>query len=146
MKFIALALVALVTGCASVPRADLASETLAKEFRPPADKANIYVARPAKVWGAAIMFQVILDQRNEGGIGPNNFLLLSTTPGEHTVTIFSAEQQASVAVNCEAGQNYFVRVGVRPGVLSARQEVHLITSVDEGKALILGGQMAKGLR
>lgn len=81
----ALAITVLVTGCASVPMADLESDNTAKSFKLVSDKANLYIYRNESM-GAAIKMPVLLNNQSIGDTAANTYIFKQITPGKYTVT------------------------------------------------------------
>ncbi|SEM39438.1 Protein of unknown function [Luteibacter sp. UNCMF331Sha3.1] len=127
----AIAVVSVLSGCASVQKADRGASDQAKVFAPLTDKGVVYVYRD-EILGGAIKMPVKVDDVVAGQTGPKSFLQLALTPGHHTIASLS-EKDAALPIDVEAGKTYYVWQEVKMGVMSARSALHLVTA-DVGKA------------
>lgn len=140
------AAILLVSGCAAT--IDLASsedDAAAKLFMPPQGESNIYVTRKSQFTGSAVLFQVVVDGRVEGGIAPGTYHVVSVEPGPHSVSVTTSENQSTQQVDVVAGENYFFEVKPKMGWVAARAEVVQLTESD-GRAAIAENSLAKGLQ
>lgn len=120
-----IAALALV-GCAQVPRASVDQEAKAKQFKPQAETAALYIYRD-ELFGGAISMPVNLNNQNLGYTGPKSFFYLNVAPGRYTIESM-AENQASISIDVEAAKNYFVWQEVKMGLFQARSN---LTQTDE---------------
>lgn len=133
-KFALAAIVAaavLVTGCASVPTANVERDNKAKTFAAPPGKANIYVYRNESM-GAAIKMDVAIDGKPLGQTAAKTFFAIEVEPGKHSL-LSKAENDSLLDVNAEAGKNYFVWQEVKMGLMYARNRLQLVDDAT-GKA------------
>lgn len=138
----ALAAVVLASGCASVQMASEQQDTAAKSYAVKPGTANIYVYRNEQM-GAAIKMPVAINGKLVGDTAAKTYLLLQVPPGRHEL-VSKTENDATLAVNAEAGRNYFVWQEVKMGMMQARSLLHL---VDEptGKAGVAECKLAQTL-
>jgi uncharacterized protein YceK len=138
----ALAAVVLASGCASVQMASEQQDSAAKSYAVKPGTANIYVYRNEQM-GAAIKMPVALNGKLVGDTAAKTYLLLQVPPGSHTI-VSKTENDATLAVNAQAGRNYFVWQEVKMGMMTARSLLHL---VDEptGKAGVAECKLAQTL-
>ena len=122
------AVVALLTGCASVPMASIERDTAAKLFVVKPDKANIYVYRNETI-GSAVKMPVALNGKLVGDTGPMTYLVLEVPAGAHTI-LSKTENDATLTINAVNGRNYFVWQEVKMGMFAARSALH---EVEEAK-------------
>jgi uncharacterized lipoprotein YajG len=135
----------LVSGCAAtVELASTSEDEAAKTFVTPQGEANIYVTRKDKFTGSAVLFQVVVDGRVEGGIAPGTYHVVTVTPGTHSVSVTTAENQSTQQVDAVAGQNYFFEVKPKMGWMSARVEVVQL-SEEEGRAAVAENSLAEDI-
>ena len=120
-----------LTGCASVPMASPEKDQQAKTYAVKPGKANIYVYRNEN-FGAAIKLPVVADGKAVGDTAAKTYLLLEAAPGRHTL-VSKAENDSTLEVDTQAGQNYFVWQEVKMGVMSARSKLQLVDEAT-GKA------------
>ena len=116
----------LLSGCASVPLAELEKDAIAKTFIPPPDKASLYIYRN-EVLGAAIPMTVIVNGNNLGQTAHKSYFHLNVLPGEYEIES-AAENVSRVSLNLAANKNYFVWQEVKMGMWMARS---LLQQVDE---------------
>lgn len=133
----------LVSGCAAtVELAAPDEDTAAKLFNPPQDKANLYITRKSGFAGSAILFQVVVDGRVEGGLAPGTYRVVSVQPGRHVVSVTTAENQSTQTVDAVAGECYFYEVKPKMGMFAARVEVAPLATL-EGQELVSKNSLAK---
>jgi hypothetical protein len=145
-RVLSLATTLLLMSCAAtVPIAPKVIDDSAKAFAAPPERSVIYIARENAYKGKAILFQVGLDGKMLGGIAAGTYFAETVSPGEHTVTALSNENQESLKVTTEAGTAYFVKVEPRWGMVTAKVGLTLTNPID-GKRIVSSGAMAAGLR
>src|SRR5262249_53410100 len=128
-------------GCAAtVPLAPPLLDTSAKYFQPPQDQAHLYVVRTGEYLAKGILFQLIIDGKSLGGIAPSTYHLLVLTPGQHTITTTSNENQASITLIVEVGHNYFVRIVPQWGWVTARVGLETLDN-DAGREAVQGASL-----
>ena len=129
----ALALIALLSGCASVPMASLDQDAAAKTYQVAPGKTNIYIYRNENL-GGAVKLTLLLDGKLLGDTGPKTYYLVETDPGRHSI-LSKAENDSALELNTEAGRNYFVWQEVKMGLWQPRS---LLQQVDDatGKAAV----------
>lgn len=120
----AIVIACLVSGCASVNKAGRDASTQAKTFAPITDKAVVYIYRD-EILGAAIKLHVSVDGVAVGDTGPKSFLQLALPPGPHTITS-RGEKTASLSLDTQAGQTYYVWQEVKMGMWSANSMLHKV--------------------
>lgn len=128
-----LALVLLLSGCASVPMSSMKEDASAKEFKVDPAKSSIYVYRHEN-FGGAISMTVSLDGRVGGQTGPKTYFLWEVPPGEHEVGSI-AENTVSLKLKTEAGKAYFIWQEVKMGVWMARSALHEVDEETARKAI-----------
>ncbi len=121
-----LALVVLLSGCASVPMASLEDDAQAKRFTAKADKSNIYVYRNEN-FGSAIAMTVSLDGKVAGQSGPQTYFVWEVAPGSHEIASHT-ENVSTLKLTTEAGKSYYVWQEVKMGMWMAGS---LLQQVDE---------------
>lgn len=135
-----LALVAMMTGCASVPMATADLDNQAKQFTTVPNKAKIYIYRNENM-GAAVKMPLLLNGMSVGDTVAKSYVLREVEPGEHTI-VSKTENDAELTLIAEPGVNYFVWQEVKMGAFSARSKLHLVTEA-EGKKAVLGCKLIK---
>ena len=92
----------------------------------PADKACIYVIRPAVSIGGAAQFYIVDNKSGIGITGPGSYLAWARDPG--TVNLVSqGENDVKLDFKAEAGQTYYVLQALKMGMMSADSSLKLIT-------------------
>ena len=135
-KYIAAAVIAaacLVSGCAPVHRTTTSVSDQAKTFATMPDKAVVYVYRNT-MFGAAVSMAVAVDGVEVGATGAYSFFKLAVPPGHHTI-VSNAENDSTLSIDVQAGQNYYIWQDVKFGILVARTGLHVVTA-EEGQAEI----------
>jgi hypothetical protein len=139
-KFLlALALVAGLTACASVPMGDPKQDAVLKTFTVPADKVGVYIYRNESM-GAASTMDVEIDGQPIGQTGAKTYLYKELPPGKHTITS-KAENTDSIEIDAQAGTLSYIWQEVKMGLISARSALHLVTPA-EGKQGVLESRLA----
>lgn len=127
-SFAVVALLLLVSGCASVPMASKEEDAAAKTFRVPPDKGRIYVYRNERM-GQALKIPITLDGKLMGSTLKNTFFAFDVSPGAHEVGCV-AETSAKTAVDVKAGGAVYVWQEMKMGMWQARCAMNV---VDEKK-------------
>ena len=131
-----------MSGCASVPMAGKDADAKAKQFVPSQDgKANLYIYRN-EIIGSAIKMPVLVDGMEVGDTVAKAYIYKSLPAGSHTI-VSKAENDSSLTVDMQAGQNYFVWQEVKMGVLYARSKLHLVAEAT-GEAGVRECGLVKG--
>jgi Protein of unknown function (DUF2846) len=121
-----LAMVVLVTGCASVPMTSSEDDAKAKLFSAKPDKSTIYVYRNES-FGSAIVMTVSLNGKVAGQTGPQTYFVWEVDPGSHEIASHT-ENVSTLKLTTEAGKTYYVWQEVKMGAFMARS---LLQQVDE---------------
>jgi hypothetical protein len=136
--------VLLCMGCvAKVPLALNTLDIAAKNFTPVPDRSNIYVFRVEGGQGQNLLFQVFLDGRLMGGIAVGTYLLAETPPGVHSIAAFSHENQDSINLKVEEGENYFLEIEGKWGVATFRVTIKQVEE-EAGRRGVVACQRAEG--
>ncbi len=126
--FAAVALVASLVGCATVPMAPVEADAAAKQFTTLADKANIYIYRN-ETFGAAVKMPVLINGMSVGDTGSMTYIFRQVPAGKHVITS-KAENDSTITLEVVGGRNYFVWQEVKMGLWAARSQLQ---QVDEAK-------------
>lgn len=129
----------LMTGCASVQMAGFDKDADAKSFAVAPGKANLYVYRN-EMFGAAIKMPVELNGRFAGETAAKTYLAYELDPGRYTL-ISRTENNATLELNLNPGQNYFVWQEVKMGFAAARSNLNPVTD-QLGKAGVMESKLA----
>lgn len=134
-----LGMLLLLSGCASVPMATDADDSMAKQFTVAADKAKIYVYRN-EMMGAAIPMVVSLDGKVAGKSAAKTYFVWEVAPGAHEI-MSQGEKDKAITVNAEAGKTYFVWQEVKMGAFIAGSKLQQVDDAT-GKAGVQECKMA----
>ena len=138
---LSMALLALLTGCASVKMEDKAASERAKQFaRPSAGQAGLYVYRDSPL-GAALKRNIWVDDKCLGESAPNVFFYTEVAPGNRKVSTQSEFSPNDLALLVEAGKNYFVRQYINLGVFGGGTGLETIPE-EQGKAAVAKLELA----
>jgi len=135
---------AVLTGCATVPMASLDKDLEAKSFTPESGKANLYIARRNAYFGSAITFRIMVDGKPIGSIGPGTYHLISIEPGQHNILVSSNENSDQIIFEAAAEKNYYFRVLVLMGLLTARTGLEPMDEVS-GQLLVIDAKRAMSI-
>jgi Protein of unknown function (DUF2846) len=139
-----LVIVTLVGGCMTapgIPMASPASDADAKQFLPPAGKANLYVSRSNGSSGAS--FDVSVDEKLLGPIGPGTFYLFAVDPGRHEVSVKSMMTSANITMDAAAGKNYFYEVTATSSGYAGKPSLGMVLIEEMGKLMVRQAQRAQ---
>lgn len=134
-----LALLAL-GGCASVPMASPQQDAAAKQFTVPAGQSRIYLYRN-ETFGGAITIDVTLDGKKMATTAPMTYFVWDVAPGKHTI-VSKSENDATLTLDTQAGQPYFVWQEIKLGFLTPRSLLHKV-DVTTGKTAVKECKLAK---
>ncbi len=134
-------LILLFIGCASIPLAPKEMDLAAKRFEPPEGKANIYVTRTSGIGGH--LLHLVVDGKFIGSIAYNTYFLFEVDPGTHTVAVLSINMEF-VTLGTEAGQNYFLAVGARMGLVAGQSWIEPLDD-EEGREAVLETSLGQEL-
>ena len=96
----------LAAGCAATPQASPDADDYAKRFLPQRGASVIYLYRDDRV-GPQTAITMTIDGHLLGDLLPTTYYRMSGFPGHHVLAV-TGQQQASVALETEAGKIYFV--------------------------------------
>lgn len=124
----ALAVVLLLTGCASGPKFSTVESTLAT---PPAGKARIFFYRTTAL-GAAIQPEIKLNGTVVGKAEPHGVFFVERDPGNMEV-VTGSEVERKLTFTIGAGETRYVRCSVGLGVLVYRIIPELVDAEEAKK-------------
>jgi hypothetical protein len=92
--------------------------------------ATIYIVRPS-IFGSAIKFGIYQDGQLIGKLGPKSYLAWNVKPeGKEIIIMSKSENKNSLAINPQAGKNYFIKQKAKMGLLTARTKLEFIDEND----------------
>jgi hypothetical protein len=121
--FALIMVVFILIGCAaSVPTASQDDERRATTYTSPPGKASVYVYRPFYHEGSALLWEVRIDDKYLGVVGPNTYLFDNIDPGSHIININVIRKypkiilkDAMIKFNAEEGKLYFFKLNISHG-------------------------------
>jgi hypothetical protein len=134
-----LIVVALASGCASLPMADPAQDTAAKTFSVSPGKSKIYVYRN-EGFGAAITMDVFLNGRPLGRTVSKTYLVAEVDPGAYRL-MGKAENEDSLDLMTAPGRVYYVWQEVKMGGLYGRNKLQQVDDAT-GRAGVMECKLA----
>ena len=132
-----------ISGCEPTPLMPATLDDEGKRFSPAPGKANIYVVRPSIV-GGRFPWNIHVDGQPAGLIAAHTYLLLEIEPGKHGVTAITSENQHSIVVSANRGENHYLEVVSRVGWTQSRAELRTLPQ-EQGKAAIRDTMRAASL-
>lgn len=127
----AMAMGAILSGCASVPMGDTRQDAQLKTFpAPKPGTAGVYVYRN-EVFGGAIRIPLVLDGASLGQSGPKTYFYAELPPGRHTL-VSQAENSDTLEFEAVAGRQHFIWQQIQMGLFQPRTKLQLV-SADAGR-------------
>lgn len=140
---VAVAVVVLLTGCASVEMASKAESAKAKEFNPPAQgNAGVYIYRNSFM-GRTLKKDIWIDGKCIGESAPDVFFYTEVEGGKnYKVDTESEFSPNTLELMFEDGKNYFIRQFIKIGVFVGGAGLEQIDE-EQGKTDVAKLEMAK---
>jgi hypothetical protein len=129
---------AVLGGCASSSTVSVEESEAAKSFEAPEDRGVVFLYRTGRALGAANAIEVQVNGQAAGGTGPGTFFRWELKPGTHTFYSRTGESSATVAIDVQAGNVYFIQQDARLGLEQGRvslKEVDAATGKDAIKSM-----------
>lgn len=136
-----LALILLLSACASAPLATPALRAEALKFTTSPDRARVYVVRRGVI-GTAILFHVAIDGQIVGSLPTKSFLSEEVRPGRHNVSVFAPGSQETVMIDAAAGTTVFIKAELNKTSFATKAVVSIVEDT-EGRRLVAGAQMVQ---
>lgn len=114
--------------CANVSKAPEQQNAEAMEFQAPEGKGTVYLYRTSRAVGAAGQLLVKVNGNDAGGTGPGSFFKWDVSPALYTFLSSTAESSATVQVDVNAGEVYFIRQDARLGLSAGRVTMKQVDS------------------
>ena len=139
---IALCVVMIASGCASIKLGDPVKGEEIKKFDRMSDKAQIYVCRDSRTFGLAIRPDIQLDGKDIGTVARSTFAYAEVPPGNHTLVAKTLEHDSKLPVSVMAGEQRFFQTWISVGVFAGWG---LIDEIDaaKGKACVTEGEFVE---
>ena len=137
-----IAILSLLTGCASVPMASVEEDNSKKQFSAPArGSSGIYIYRNTNL-GGALKKNVYLDGKLIGETAPMTYFYTKVAPGKHTLSTESEFSNNDLVLQAESGTNYFVNQYIKLGFFVGGAGLELVSEKD-GREGVLECGLAK---
>jgi hypothetical protein len=133
----------LLSGCASVPTADVAKTNAVKKFESPkSGNSGIYVYRKDSMVGGALKKDIYIDGKCVGESAPGVFFYSEVKGGqEHTIGTESEFSPNNLTIFTKEGQLYFVEQFIKMGVFVGGADVQSVGE-EAGKEEVLKADLA----
>jgi hypothetical protein len=106
----------LLTGCASVPMGDPATDAKLKTFAaPPQDQAGLYIYRDSFA-GKSLKKTVTVDGKPIGETADRVYFYKLVNAGSHTIGTESEFSDNLIKLVAVGGKNYYIRQSIKMGV------------------------------
>ena len=138
-SFFLVAILLVLSGCASVPMGDKTQDASLKQFAAKPDVAGLYIYRNESM-GGAVHMDVAVDGKPLGQTAAKTYFYTEVAPGKHTITS-TAENTDTLELDAQAGKLYYIWQEVKMGLLYARTKLHLADKA-EGQTGVLETQLA----
>lgn len=137
-KALSLAFALMIAGCAQFQISESPQEIEAKKMEPVPGKAVVYIVQnPIGSYPAGLRF----DDGTQITTFPRTFYRWVTTPGPHTIKSSEGNLSASLRLQVEAGQIYFVQHYVQ-GIRGSTTDANLEKINDKaGRDLVRANRM-----
>lgn len=131
------ATVIALTGCGSVPMAPKEKDAASKTFHAPSSgRAGIYIYRDSFV-GQGVKRLLSIDGAAVGATVNKVYFHREVTPGQHTLSTQSEFSDNEITINVKAGNNYYFRQTMRPGLVNGGGSNIVAVDEEEGKQAVL---------
>jgi hypothetical protein len=117
----------LLTGLLAFAQAPANSATPAVGGQ--ASKATVYVYRYKQFVGSALEPSVYCDDAQLARMSNGRYFTVKVDPGKHTFT--SNDKQSGIELDAKAGQEYFMRVELVPGMMKGHGRL-ILMSAEQG--------------
>jgi len=126
---------ALMSGCASVPKASKEKDAAAKTFAAPAaGQSGIYIYRDSFV-GQALKKNVYIDGKLIGESSNKVFFYSALPAGTHKLSTESEFSDNAIELKTEEGKNYFVEQYIKMGVFVGGAALKPVSETEGKKAV-----------
>lgn len=127
----------LFVGCASVPTEQADLSTATKMVKAPnADNAGLYIYRSNTVVGGALKKDVWVDDECIGETARGTFFYQEVMGNmQHKVSTESEFSPNDLMINTIAGQNYFVKQYIKPGLIVGGAGLKLVAESEGRKEI-----------
>ena len=124
---VAILVILLAVGCATVPLAPTEEDTARKEFSSPSSgTAGVYIYRNS-TYGSAVLKPLHINHIFIGNTAPMTYFYLEVAPGEYTLSTLGEASEVDLNIKLKAGKTYFVRHYIKAGVFSASAGLERVT-------------------
>lgn len=111
-------LLALFSGCATVPMASPEKDQTAKQFIAPTRDGRVYCYRPYMYVGAFLAVKLVIDGKRVIPLATNTYTYFDLPPGKHTLGVISAGHPIfPLKLDIHSGDQIFVWIGWNGGTV-----------------------------
>lgn len=128
-KFAILLLVSLVVVVSCV------SGDFAEVTQIPDGKALVYAYRPSEYSGFGLTYDLKVEGEKVGKLANGSYFYFFLEPGEHMITA-KTEAESTAYLEIEAGGTYYIRGGVKTGIMIGRPDITAVSSL-QGRSEII---------
>jgi hypothetical protein len=89
-------------------------------------------------------FDIVVDWKTIGPIGPGTFYLVAIDPGKHGIAATTTLNSATAALDAEAGKNYFYEVTSTGSGFTIQPSLGIVMIEDMGKLMVKQNRRAQG--
>lgn len=116
-------LVIMACGCAKMPtRGEYVKLDAAPVITADAESSVIYFLRESAFMGGGISYYIWEDNQQIGLLKSSSYFMHRATPGKHTYWA-ETEARASITLDVQGGNTYYVEGGVGMGMLAGRPQL-----------------------
>lgn len=135
-KSLIIAMLTVLSGCASGPMATQDQDAASKTFAPPsANMAGIYIYRNSPI-DEKVTKRLLIDGVLIGETVNKVYFHKEVTPGPHILTTQGEFLDNSVKINLRPGKNYFFEQSIKIGTFKGNPVIKFV-SEEEGKRNVL---------
>jgi hypothetical protein len=92
----------------------------------PEDSAILFVYRPSKFAGSAVSFKIQVNSKEAGRLSSGGCMVFFVKPGVIDVVASSEAEVPLKIMDAKAGQAYYVKCSIKPGVFVGRPSLVLV--------------------
>ncbi len=130
----------LFVGCASIEKAPLSRDAVAKNFKPSSELAVVYFYRD-NIVNSVVAMDILINGRYIGKMRSGHYMRVELRPGQYTITS-RASNDKSIKLTTQAGKIYFIQqIGVFK-FLAHGTDLKLVDA-EEGKKAVLNNDLVE---
>ncbi len=140
---VALGVVLVLAGCATVPMGDSRDDSYLKSFPTKPAVAGLYIYREQAIYASGVSLIIEVDGSPIGQTATKTYLYTEVPPGFHTIASKSIGPYIpdSIEIKTVAGRNYFIFQDMVMNLAAVQTKLRLV-SEEEGKRGVLAANLA----